>query len=254
MAAASTLDRTPRTEQQEGLHWVPLEPKIDGVSDEVRVTRTLVQYGFRAIAKGGRHESYDLEVLEAPVHWPDELGPSPGKYEVKRLSGGGKRSWDPRFKTSGARGSRIYGRHGALLKAAALELEGDEQLWHHMHEQGVHVEFGLMLQDAFSDRHGRRFRAAFNEVCYDMVGAGLLWVDRYLQSPITSEQIVSAYSDLAGIFIIRGPNYCCIKRDQIPQHIGFDSFGCEGLKLRLLGCGKDRNGRSGKVERVGETV
>jgi hypothetical protein len=230
-----------QTAPTEPLLWVPLEPIQRGINDEVRVTRTLVQYGFRAIARGGRRESFDLEVLEAPSHWPVELGPRVGRFEVKKLSRSGKTRWDPRFKTSGARGSRIYGRHSALIKAAALELEDNlryldlDQWTNEETDYGdVHRCFRMMLEDAFSDRHSHRFRNAFDAVCRDVSPKWHLpYVNRYLNSPLTIDKIMSGYSDLDGLFIIRGDTYTLIKRDEISQRIAFDSFGSEGLKLRI---------------------
>lgn len=224
------------------------------MADEVRVTRTLVQFGYRAIARGGRHETFDVEVLESPSFWPDQIKAEPGRYEVKRLSRSGN-SFDRRFKTSGARGSRIYGRHSALIKAAALELEDNMKYLNFTGWTAEDVDevearrcFCLMLEDAFSDRHSHRFRQAFDRICHDLVGS-FPAVDRYLQAPSLDDKIMSGYSDLDGLFIIRGDTYTLIKRNQIPRWIGFDSFGSEGLKLRILGVVSDKSQRSGKVKR-----
>lgn len=199
-------------------------------------------------------------MLQTPYWWPEELGPSVGKYEVKRLSRSSKTRWDPRFKT-GTRGTRIYGRHSALVKAAALEIEDnlkyidiDRWVAEDIDPREVKRCFHLMLADAYADRHSHRFRKAFDRICKELSDSGFCFpmVDRYLRAsrrgPITSDQICLGYADIDGLIFIRGDTYTLIKRDAIPQHIGFDSFGSEGLKLRMLTVVSENKQRSGKLK------
>lgn len=202
--------------------------------------RTLSRLGYEVEVAGRRNQTHDLEVLDVPqeLRGRDDI-PQRGRYEVKRLRQSSKNSFDRRFKTSGARGSRIYGRHGALIKAAALEIE-DSTLDFELQDPtpGDHLrtvdQFHRMLDDALEDRHSHRFQREFDEVCRLPELAWLPWVRLYLESPSLEEKIVSGYGDLDGLIILRGTNYTTVRRDKLTQHIGFDSYGCEGLKLRLL--------------------
>lgn len=200
---------------------------------------TLTHEGYHVKSAGKRHQTFDIEVLAVPPHLRGRHDvPQVGRYEIKRLSRA-KNSYDPRFKASGARGSRIYGRHGALIKAAALEIE-DSVLDLELNDPapGDHLravdQFHQLLDNALEDRHSHRFQREFKELCRKPELCRLPWVRLYLQSPPLDEKIVWGYRDLDGLIILQGASYATVRRERLTQHIGFDSYGCEGLKLRLL--------------------
>lgn len=148
----------------------------------------------------------------------------------------------------------MYGRTDALIKAAALEIERIPHL-RIVVPEGRYREletteiFHRILDDAIENRHSHRFQEAFPVMCRLVAACHHVpAVEEYLRSQFTGEKIVSGYSDLNGLFIIRGDTYTLIKRDKIPLHIGFDSFSCEGLKLRVLGVVSDATSVVGKVK------
>ncbi len=204
---------------------------------------TLTRKGFGVVQAGGRHRSYDLEIVDVP-HWAAAVPwqPGPGRYEVKALHRPRARAkFDPRFKV-GARGGRMYGRRDAETKAAALELERNLDADPPDGIGPIAVAGVALVHELFDraleGRHSRRFVKDFRSMCEFHAmdpSRHCPAVREYLRGSVTGAEIVKGYCDLDGLFVIAGDTYTLVSRAEMSSRIALDSVGSEGVKLRYLG-------------------
>lgn len=219
---------------------------VEGLDAEQRVTQTLLNIpGITVKPAGKRSQSHDLEVSDSNGAFARIPGVIPGRYEVKALWRKREgRAFDPRFKV-GQRGERIYGVRDSLIKAfAALKNQVDHILEHAVSHpsygqtkdeliQFVEQAHGF-IEQAVLRRHSKSFAARLERLARvsQYIPTMLPIARQALYNRIQASDIVGGFSDIEGVFVVAGPNYTLVTRDEIPEFLAFDSVSSEGLKLR----------------------
>ncbi len=239
MSAAEQVPASDSEVPQYG--WRALRDDSTGSDSERKLTNTLiVDCGCNIVCAGKRTQSYDVEILSSGYATYREynnnpflafVGLKPGKYEIKSLwRKNENRKFDRRFKV-GQRGEKIYGKRDAEIKSFAIGLD-------QMIDSG---DFGLefveqahsFIDQAFERRHSKEF----NERILRLAKASLMipsitkQAQTVLDGGITGADIMKGFSDIEGIFIIAGPIYTLVKREEIPKFLVFNSASSEGPKL-----------------------
>lgn len=228
-----------------------------GEDTELSVLRSVSTHdGADVLHAGGRNDSYDLEIT-SPLERPDWADPflamaglRPGKYEVKSLwRSSDKRSFDRRFKV-GRRGERIYGRRDAEIKSFASGLEDEiDAIIQNSVDDGPRgqrspdsmrrfvEETHAFINDAFERRHSKAFVERITRLARASMEIPTLTLRAHtvLKGGVQGLDIVKGFDNIEGIFIVAGPMYTLINRNEIPEFIKFDSASSEGPKLSYVG-------------------
>jgi len=226
-----------------------IDPTAAPCSAEQQVAHTVyVRYGVPVKRAGKRTQSYDLEINDRV--FARAAGIEPGRYEVKALWRKTEvRAFDPRFKV-GRRGEKFYGRRDSLIKAFAVALE--TQVDHILQDSVSHPGWGkrsrdeltrfveethTLIDQAMQRRHSKSFAARFERLAQVSLRIPtMLPVARdLLYNRVQPSDIVGGFADLEGIFLVAGPLYTMVSRDEIAQFLVFDSASSEGVKLRYVG-------------------
>lgn len=217
-------------------------------NDEGVLADYLMLRNYAVQRAGGRHQRYDLEIVHTSWVTPGtyEERPIPmitsGRYEVKSLPRRKKvtHAWDRRFK-AGSRGHYIYGRRDAEVKAFALDLEeliGDGTFPVSTFKQpGMSItEVHDLIDACLQGRHSKKLMAQLTllaEVYED--DYGVMSATRLLRGRVGPTDILGAFSDLDGIFVVAGAYFTLIAKDEIPDFLIVDSASVEGVKLKYVG-------------------
>lgn len=223
-------------------------------------------FGVYVSRAGSRAVSYDLEVLGRTLGRPHRSDPLRiGRYEVKSLwRRDAHSSFDPRFKV-GTRGETIYGRRDSAIKAFAVQIEDrlDEIVSVHIdetartpcaaqtHENMRFVENAhRFIDDALARRHSKDFSARLDVMLRIAEHVGIV---RGVTIPhILDEDIRRGFDGIEGIFIVAGPMYTLVTKDEMGDLLAFDSASSEGPKLRLvteIPCDRTKRKQKGKTKR-----
>lgn len=231
--------------------WRKLGPYSGHAEAELRVAEALEsEFGVRIIRAGERTQSYDIEVsgISRRRHHYDQGELTPGLYEVKSLWRKNDRSkFDRRFKV-GTRGEMIYGRRDSEIKAFALALEDELDRMLIDSVNGIRSVTGSENRHFVDSAHefidqaiGRRHSKAFEERLVCLARAALFTpaltnrASSVLSGSVSNEDILRGFSDLEGIFVVAGPLFTLITRQEVPNMLAFDSASSEGPKLRMHG-------------------
>ena len=201
---------------------------------------------------GRRGQDYDLEITGRVRSGVDPylraVGLSPGRYEVKALWRKNERcSFDRRFKV-GHRGERIYGKRDAEIKSFALAQENyiESILDNTVQENDPPLssnrctQYTTEIHDFVDLALERKHSKRFNERLKRIAQASLLvpslstHARMILAGGVQATDIVKGFSDIEGIFVVAGDIYTLITKDEMADHLAFDSASSEGLRIRLV--------------------
>ena len=234
--------------------WHKLEKHRDPHEAEIEVAKALIsEFGIYVSQAGSRGQSHDIEILDGfPTRSSRRNSLNPiraGKYEVKSLWRKSENSrFDRRFKI-GVRGERLYGRRDAAIKAFVLKLE--QYLEEGTCETLVQLtstftgpsmaqrfeQIYSFIDDALARKHSLRFTESLKNLVGKVKSIPELSSVSLdvISSDVSTSDIEGAFSDIEGIFVVAGPIYTLITRDEFAHLLSFDSSSSEGPKLRMLG-------------------